>query len=156
MWSQLRNNKKVAGAVIAAVVVAIILIIVYTMSEGFEPYEDTRSGLYQPGLNDETQSMIYDPSRSINIAEEMPWSESMTVMGLDQSVINSHNAWVKDATSGPSRPASNMPVSELSDGPVPFVGMFGSRPHDIPIGSSARQVSSEWGNQLHQRRRITW
>ncbi len=146
------------GFVALAIVVLLVLVYYFTKDETFVPdYAlDTRSGLYQPDLNDERPYMLYDPERSVNLIEEQPWSESMTTLGLDQSVIDSHKSWVADATRGVSRPASNMPVSELYDGPVPFVGIFGSRPHDVPVSSFATQTSSEHPNQLFQRRRVRW
>ncbi len=145
--------------VFGLITVVLLLIVYYFMrGESFEPdYAlDTRSGLYQPDLNDERPYMLYDPANDVNLLEQQPWSESVTTLGVDRSVIDSHSAWVKDANRGTSRPASNMPVSELYDGPVPFVGIFGSRPHDVNVSSFASQVPSEYQNQVFQRRRVRW
>lgn len=108
--------------------------------EGFDssPYADMSSSLYQAGINDE---------RDDNMPDTLPWQESINVLGLEQSVIDSHRAFTNDS-SRVTTTASNMPVREYDDGPVPFAGLRRPEYHKVQVGSTARTVPSEYSDQM--------
>ena len=114
--------------------------------EGFDssPYMDFSDDMYRPGINDERDDGID--------MEEMPWSEAIDTLGLEQSVLDSHKAFVQDATRTTTT-ASNMPTVEFDTDVVPWVGL--RRPdYNVLVGSTARTVPSEYTDQLAQRTRF--
>lgn len=144
------NNLSVNWKIAITFIIILLIFLLYnyynvdSKEETFDPkpYQSYMSGVYQPGKNDERDDNID--------MEEVPWQENIQVLGLDPSVIDSHNSFVKDATAT-NRSASNMPVNDYFDGPVTFHGLSRARYHGVKVGNTARTVPTEYGDQLHER-----
>lgn len=99
-------------------------------------------GLYQPGINDELNGLDMENST---------WQSDIAVLGLDQSVIDSHRSFASDlARTTNTASASSVLDSEINL--VPRVGFTRPRYHDIPMNAGTRQVASEYPDQLSRNR----
>lgn len=146
------DRKNVVIAIlIVLLIVAVSLALTCNFPELFNKSKEEKEGmssgplitspsvrLYQAGINDE---------RDDDIGEGEPWQEAIRQMGLEQSVLDSHNAFVKDRSRSTTG-ASNQSVREYDNDVVPWVGLRRPRYEKLTIGSSARTVPSEYADQL--------
>lgn len=112
--------------------------------EAFEsaPYEDLNPEEYRPGVRDEH-------TNNTDIAENMAWQDGIQVLGLEQSVVDSHRSFCKDSARS-TTVASNVPTRSYDQDINPWVGLRRPDYCGVRIGDTARVVPSEYCDQLPQ------
>lgn len=144
---------------LAIVVVLVLFIVAYTpvsaymlthqkckKKEGFEPlaYEPYK---YQTDKGEERAGITDDMDALVDMEHESH-QDTLLKLGVEQSVIDSHRAFVNDS-GRTTTSASNQGTREYDQNPVPFVGL--RRPdYSVPVGETARVVQSEDYDRLPQ------
>ncbi len=153
-------ESKESKVLFAVAVVLLLFVIAYTPvsayimakanNESFEPkaYMPDR---HQTEPSEERAGITDDQDIDVDLENETH-QDTILKLGVEQSVIDSHKAFVYDSartTTG----ASNVPVREFDDNVVPFVGLKRVN-YSVKVGDTARVTPTAENHQLAQATRF--